>query len=91
MYTIYARGEWFSNGLNRESEISEEGSKSMLSTAKDREQIEYLINQYKETVGKLVDLRTQILDKLDTDDVSVTTRLSDITEKLAAAITKTES
>ena len=63
----------------------------MLSTAKDREQIEYLINQYKETVGKLVDLRTQILDKLDTDDVSVTTRLSDITEKLAAAITKTES
>ena len=63
----------------------------MLSTAKDREQIEYLINQYKETVGKLVDLRTQILDKLDTDDVSVTTRLSDITEKLVSAITKTES
>ena len=63
----------------------------MLSTAKDREQIEFLINQYKETVGKLVDLRTQILDKLDTDDVSVTTRLSDITEKLATAITKTES
>ena len=40
----------------------------MLSTAKDREQIEYLINRYKETVDNLVDLRTQILDKLDTDD-----------------------
>ena len=63
----------------------------MLSTPKDREQIEYLINQYKETVGKLVDLRTPILDKLDTDDVSITTSLSDITEKLAAAITKTDS
>ena len=45
-------------------------------------------------VDNLVDLRTQIWDKLDTDDeytASVTTRLSDITEKLAAAITKTES
>ena len=66
----------------------------MLSTAKDREQIEYLINQYKETVDNLVDLRTQILDKLDTDDeygTSVTTRLSDITEKLATSIAKTES
>ena len=65
----------------------------MLSTAKDREQIEHLINRYKETVDNLVDLRTQIWDKLDTDDeytASVTTRLSDITEKLAAAITKTE-
>lgn len=66
----------------------------MLSTAKDREQIEYLISRYKETVDNLVDLRTQIWDKLDTDDeyvASVTTRLSDITEKLAAAVTKTES
>ena len=66
----------------------------MLSTAKDRERIEHLINRYKETVDNLVDLRTQIWDKLDTDDeytASVTTRLSDITEKLAAAITKTES
>ena len=66
----------------------------MLSTAKDREQIEYLINRYKKTVDNLVDLRTQILDKLDTDNeytASVTTRLSDITEKLAVAITKTES
>ena len=40
----------------------------MLSTAKDREQIEYLINRYKETVDNLVDLRTQIWDYLDTDD-----------------------
>ena len=66
----------------------------MLSTAKDREQIKYLINRYKETVDNLIDLRTEIWDKLDTDDeytTSVTTRLSDITEKLAAAITKTES
>jgi hypothetical protein len=94
MYTIYARGEWFSNGLNRESEISEEGSKSMLSTPKDREQAEYLINRYKETVDNLVDFRTQILSKLDTDDeyaASVMTRLSDITEKLATSIAKTES
>jgi hypothetical protein len=61
--------------------------------SKDREQIEYLINQYKETVDNLVDLRTQIWDKLDTDDeyaASVTSRLSNITEELAAAITKTE-
>ena len=74
--------------------MSEEGSKSILSTAKDREQIEYLINRYKETIDNLIDLRTQIWDKLDTDDeytASVTTRLSDITEKLAAAITKTEA
>jgi hypothetical protein len=65
----------------------------MLSIANYREQIEYLINRYKETVDNLIDLRTQIWDKLDTDDeytTSVTTRLSDITEKLAAAITKTE-
>jgi hypothetical protein len=61
--------------------------------SKDREQIEYLINRYKETVDNLVDLRTQIWDKLDTDDeyaASVTSRLSNITEELAAAITKTE-
>jgi hypothetical protein len=66
----------------------------MLSTAKDREQIEYLINRYEESIDNLVDIRTQIWDKLDTDDeyvASVTTRLSNITEKLAAAITKTES
>jgi hypothetical protein len=65
-----------------------------MSTSKDREQIEYLINRYKETVDNLVDLRTQIWDKLDTDDeyvASITARLSNITEKLAAAITKTES
>ena len=57
----------------------------MLSTSKDREQVEYLINRYKETVDNLVDLRTQIWSKLDTDDeyaASVTARLSDITEKL---------
>ena len=62
--------------------------------SKDREQIENLINRYKETVDNLVDLRTQIWDKLDTDDeyvASVTSRLSNITEKLAAAIAKTES
>ena len=61
---------------------------------KDREQIECLINRYKETVDNLVDLRTQIWSKLDIDDeyaASVTTRLSDITEKLAVAIAKTES
>ena len=66
----------------------------MLSTAKDREQIEYLINRYKETVDNLLDLRTLILNKLDTDDeygTSVTTRLSDINEKLATSIAKTES
>ena len=60
--------------------------KSVLSTSKDREHIEYLINHYKETVDNLVDLRTQIRDKLDTDHeyvASVTTRLSDMTEKLA--------
>ena len=65
----------------------------MLSTAKDREQIEHLINRYKETVVNLVDVRTQIWDKPDTDDdyvASIMTRLSNITEKLAAAITKTE-
>jgi hypothetical protein len=96
-FTLYQGDDtslWILHGLHKESEISEEGSKSMLSTAKDREQIEYLINRYKETVGNLVDLRTQIWDKLDTDaeyTASVTTRLSDITEKLAAAITKTES
>ena len=59
----------------------------MLSTAKDREQIEYLINRYEESIDNLVDIRTQIWDKLDTDDeyvASVTTRLSNITEKLAA-------
>jgi hypothetical protein len=80
--------------VNRESEINEEGSKCMLSTSKDREQVEYLINRYKETVDNLVDLRTQIWSKLDTDDeyaASVTARLSDITEKLAASIAKTES
>jgi hypothetical protein len=62
--------------------------------SKDREQIECLINRYKETVDNLVDLRSQIWSKLDIDDeyaASVTTRLSDITEKLAAAIAKTES
>ena len=51
--------------------------------SKDREQIECLINRYKETVDNLVDLRTQIWSKLDIDDeyaASVTTRLSDITE-----------
>jgi hypothetical protein len=66
----------------------------MLSTSKDREQLEYLINRYKETVDNLVDLRTQIWSKLDTDDeyaTSVTARLSDIIEKLAASIVKTES
>jgi hypothetical protein len=66
----------------------------MLSTAKDREQIEYLINRYEEGIDNLVDLRTQIWDKLDTDDeyaASVAARLSEITEKLAAAIAKTES
>jgi hypothetical protein len=66
----------------------------MLSTAKDREQIKYLINRYEESIDNLVDIRTQIWDKLDTDDeyvASVTTRLSNITEKLAATITKTES
>ena len=66
----------------------------MLLTAKDREQIEYLINRYKETVDNLVDLRTLILDKLDTDDeygTSVMARLSDINEKLAPSIAKTES
>jgi hypothetical protein len=66
----------------------------MLSTSKDREQIEYLINRYKEMVDNLVDLRTQLWNKLETDDeyaASVTTRMSDITEKLAAAIAKTES
>ena len=65
-----------------------------MSTSKDREHLEYLINHYKETVDKLVDIRTQILDKLDIDDeyaASITTRLSNITEKLSAAITKTES
>jgi hypothetical protein len=40
----------------------------MLSTSKDREQVEYLINRYKETVDNLVDLRTQIWSKLDTHD-----------------------
>ena len=58
----------------------------MLSTAKDREQIEHLINRYKETVVNLVDVRTQIWDKPDTDDdyvASIMTRLSNITEKLA--------
>jgi hypothetical protein len=65
----------------------------MLSTAKDREQIEYLINRYEESIDNLVDIRTQIWDKLAEDEyvASVTTRLSNITEKLAAAITKTES
>jgi hypothetical protein len=66
----------------------------MLSTSKDREQLEYLINRYKETVDNLVDLRTQIWSKLDTDDeyaTSVTARLSDIIEKLAASIVKAES
>ena len=80
--------------VNRESEINEEGSKCMLSTSKDREQVEYLINRYKETVDNLVDLRTQIWSNLDTDDeyaASVTARPSDITEKLAASIVKTES
>jgi hypothetical protein len=85
---------FLSNRLAREREINEDGSKSILSTAKDREQIEDLINRYKETVDNLVDLRTQIWGKLDTDGeyvASISTRLSDITEKLAAAITKTES
>jgi hypothetical protein len=56
----------------------------MLSTSKDREQVEYLINRHKETVDNLVDFGL-IWSKLDTDDeyaASVTTRLSDITEKL---------
>ena len=69
------------------------GQKSILSTAKDREQIEYLINRYKESIDNLVDLRTQIWDKLDADDeyvASITTRLSNKTEKLLH-ITKTES
>jgi hypothetical protein len=35
---------------------------------KDREQIECLINRYKETADNLVDLRTQIWSKLDIDD-----------------------
>jgi hypothetical protein len=81
-------------GLTGESEISEEKSKCIMSTSKDREQVEYLINRYKETVDILVNLRTQIWSKLDTDDeyaASVTTRLSNITEKLAASIAKTES
>ncbi len=63
-----------------------------MSTAKDREQIEYLINRYEESIDNLVDLRTQIWDKLDTDSeyvTSVTTRLSNMTEKLAASISKT--
>ena len=64
MYTIYARGEWFSNGLNRESEISEEGSKSILSTTKDREQIEYLINRYKESIDNLVDVMLALMTML---------------------------
>ena len=45
-------------------------------------------------INNFVDLRTQIWDKLDTDDeyvASIATRLSNITEKLATAITKTES
>ena len=65
-----------------------------MSTSKDREQMEHLINRYKEMVDILVDLRTQIWSKLDTDDeysASVTARLSNITEKLAASIAKTES
>ena len=56
-----------------------------MSASKDREQVEYLINRYKETVDNLVDLRTQIWSKLDTGDqyvASVMARLSDITEKL---------
>jgi arsenate reductase-like glutaredoxin family protein len=79
---------------SREIEINEEGPKHMLSTPKDREQIEYLISRYEQSINNLVDLRNQIWDKLDTDDkyaASVTTRLSDITEKLAAAIAKTGS
>ena len=62
-----------------------------MSTSKDREHIEYLINRYEESIDNLVDLRTQIWDKLGTDDeyvASITTRLSNITEKLAAVITK---
>ena len=65
----------------------------MLST-KDREQIEYLINRYEESIDNLVDLRAQIWDKLGTDEeyeMSVTTRLSNITEKLAASVTNTET
>lgn len=65
-----------------------------MSTAEDREQIEYLIDRYEETIDNLVDLRTQIWAKLDTDNeyvASVTTRLSNITEKLAASISKTKS
>ncbi len=77
-----------------EREINEEGSKTILPTAEDREQIEYLINQYEQTIDNLVDIRTQIWSKLDTDNeyvASVTTRLSNMTEKLAASISKTES
>ena len=62
--------------------------------SKDREQVEHLINQYKETANNLVELRTQIWSKLDTDDeyeAFVTTRLNDITEKLVASVAKTES
>ncbi len=62
-----------------------------MSSAEDREQIEYLIDRYEETIDNLVDLRTQIWAKLDTDNeyvASVTTRLSNITEKLAASISK---
>lgn len=65
-----------------------------MSSAEDREQIEYLIDRYEETIDNLVDLRTQIWAKLDTDNeyvASVTTRLSNITEKLAASISKTKS
>ena len=62
--------------------------------AEDREQIESLINQYEKTVDNLIDLRSQIWSKLETDNyyvASVSTRLSNITEKLAASISKTES
>ena len=56
----------------------------MLSSPKDREQIEYLINRYERSINNLVDVRNQIWEKLDTDDeysASVTSRLSNITAK----------
>ncbi len=76
MYTIYARGEWFSNGLNRESEISEEGSKSILSTAKDREQIEYLINRYKESIDNLVVVMLALMTMLYFQRLELPERIS---------------
>jgi hypothetical protein len=53
-----------------------------MSTSKDREQIEYLINRYKETVDNLVDLRTQIWDKHDTDEPSLLKRSLEVMSAL---------